>query len=104
MLPAAFDKDVKAYGLTAVPFLCFFGGFAVRESRIHPVCPGTWTAHNGFFLLLPHPSRKGKTTKKNRNMPVCLQPLTRKHALYYVRSSETKFWSALRPPPSRFTV
>ncbi|GBP22157.1 Probable RNA-directed DNA polymerase from transposon X-element [Eumeta japonica] len=26
MLPAAFDEDVKTYGITAKPFLCFFGG------------------------------------------------------------------------------
>ncbi|GBP55035.1 hypothetical protein EVAR_46331_1 [Eumeta japonica] len=51
-----------------------------------------------IFTLAAH------QTKKKRNKPVCLQPLTRKHALYYVRSSETKFWSAVRPPPSRFTV
>ncbi|GBP07035.1 POC1 centriolar protein homolog A [Eumeta japonica] len=42
--------------------------------------------------------------RARRNKSVCLQPLTRKHALYSARSSETKFWSALRPPPSHFTV
>ncbi|GBP06456.1 hypothetical protein EVAR_4591_1 [Eumeta japonica] len=35
MLPTDFDEDVKAYGLTAVLFLCFFRRSLVRESRTH---------------------------------------------------------------------
>ncbi|GBP81658.1 Probable RNA-directed DNA polymerase from transposon X-element [Eumeta japonica] len=60
MLPAAFDKDVKAYGLTAVPFLCFFGGFLVCESRTH-LCGRPIM---GFFSSFSIPLARGKLQKK----------------------------------------
>ncbi|GBP67551.1 hypothetical protein EVAR_98604_1 [Eumeta japonica] len=64
MLPAAFDEDVKAYGLTAMPFLCFFGGFLVCESRTHLCARAHGRPIMGFFSFPI--SRKGKTTKKKK--------------------------------------
>ncbi|GBP66310.1 hypothetical protein EVAR_77926_1 [Eumeta japonica] len=64
MLRAAFDEDVKAYGLTAMPFLCFFGGFLVCESRTHLCARAHGRPIMGFFSSFPIPLARGKLQKK----------------------------------------
>ncbi|GBP59911.1 hypothetical protein EVAR_44587_1 [Eumeta japonica] len=65
MLPAAFDEDVKAYGLTAVPFLCFFGGFLVCESQTHLCARAHGRPIMGFFSSFPILLARGELQKKN---------------------------------------
>ncbi|GBP86545.1 hypothetical protein EVAR_69065_1 [Eumeta japonica] len=72
MLPAAFDEDVKAYGLTAVPFLCFFGGFLVCESRTHLCARAHGRPIMGFFSSFPIPLARGKLRKKKIMRDSCV--------------------------------
>ncbi|GBP78954.1 hypothetical protein EVAR_57830_1 [Eumeta japonica] len=41
--------------------------FLVRESRTH-VCPGAWTAHNGFLSSFPIPLARGELQKKRHSV------------------------------------
>ncbi|GBP87076.1 hypothetical protein EVAR_99980_1 [Eumeta japonica] len=88
MLPATFDEDVKAYGLTAVPFLCFFGGFLVV--RVGYTCvlghlsvagAGTPTRH-----YLEVPAHLGTADRARRVPPRPVTP-RRVHCAAALRSS-----------------
>ncbi|GBP16386.1 Probable RNA-directed DNA polymerase from transposon BS [Eumeta japonica] len=99
MLPDAFDEDVKAYGLMAVPFLCFFGDFLVRESRTHLCARACGRPIMAFFSSFPIPLARGKLQKKDIQS-VSAQPSRRQELQTVVSEVKSVFDSHLQNQPS----